>query len=320
MGFNKDTNEYEGLIYCFTNKLNGKKYIGQTQQSLKQRISNHLSKSSKRFYFQSALEKYGIDNFIIEVLDNISCKNKQELKLQLNEREKFYIAKHNTTNRNYGYNLTKGGECASIKFGIPVYQFDLHTGELINSYETMTSAALAMVGSENYNNILICARHETKQAYGFMWEFEPICNRVYTQEKIIRLDERVKVKQYTHYGELVKVWDCIQEASELICVDASSITDCCRGNISTCAGYVWRYENDNFNKYPISFRGKIIANYDDDFNLISIFQNAPAAAKYYSVTDSCIKGGLRNPNRKAHGYYWRYYEGDYDLKQLIVNL
>lgn len=104
--FNEKTQMYDGIIYCFTNKINNKKYVGQTQQTLKQRISNHLSKTNKKYYFQNALLKYGIDNFNIEILESISADTKNNLKLRLNNREKFYILKYKTTDHNYGYNLT----------------------------------------------------------------------------------------------------------------------------------------------------------------------------------------------------------------------
>ena len=92
--FNEKTQMYDGIIYCFTNKINNKKYVGQTQQTLKQRISNHLSKTNKKYYFQNALLKYGIDNFNIEILESISADTKNNLKLRLNKREKFYILKY----------------------------------------------------------------------------------------------------------------------------------------------------------------------------------------------------------------------------------
>lgn len=47
---------------------------------------------------------HGLENFKWEVVEY--CKNLKEL----NEREKFYIARDNTTDPTIGFNLTKGGD------------------------------------------------------------------------------------------------------------------------------------------------------------------------------------------------------------------
>ena len=90
-----------GCIYMYTNKINGKKYIGQTVRPLYRRHSQHLSQHDT--YFDRALAKYGRENFELEVLeDNISDEE------ELNKKEEYYIAKYDTFNN--GYNLNRGGK------------------------------------------------------------------------------------------------------------------------------------------------------------------------------------------------------------------
>ena len=50
-----------------------------------------------------AMQKYGIENFTLSILE--LCD-----KSKLNEREKFWIKKLNTNDKNCGYNLTEGGQ------------------------------------------------------------------------------------------------------------------------------------------------------------------------------------------------------------------
>lgn len=96
------------LIYCYTNLINNKKYIGQTN-NLKRRIKQHKDDSftnySEARYNQlihQAIRKYGLDNFEISILeDNIPTE-------LIDEKEKYYINKYNTIAPN-GYNLTEGG-------------------------------------------------------------------------------------------------------------------------------------------------------------------------------------------------------------------
>lgn len=90
-----------GVIYVITNKLNGKQYVGQTIQKLSVRLSRH--RNDKRPGISQAIQKYGWENFSVEVLEE--CKSREKL----NEREIFWIAKLNTKTPN-GYNLTTGGK------------------------------------------------------------------------------------------------------------------------------------------------------------------------------------------------------------------
>ena len=90
----------KGYIYKITNKVNGKSYIGQTRYTIEFRWRQHLHKKDNT-YFHNAIKKYGVDNFIVEKLEECNIED-------LNEKEIYYIAKYNTFKD--GYNLTIGGD------------------------------------------------------------------------------------------------------------------------------------------------------------------------------------------------------------------
>lgn len=90
------------IIYKITNEINKKIYIGQTKLSIEERFILHKNKRSNCRYLKSAFNKYGIENFKIEKIED--CKNFDEL----NFREMFWIKELNTLAPN-GYNLTTGG-------------------------------------------------------------------------------------------------------------------------------------------------------------------------------------------------------------------
>ena len=93
----------KNLIYCWL--LNNKLYIGQTT-NLGVRLKNYISGIyTETHYFARALNKYlrKKDSYFYIMC---VCDTKGEL----NEREKFYISKYDTTNRDKGYNLTHGGD------------------------------------------------------------------------------------------------------------------------------------------------------------------------------------------------------------------
>ena len=98
------------IIYKITNKINGKIYLGQTIQSIKDRISNHLADSKRdrksriKSKIHRAISKYGIVNFIFEVIDTATSQE------ELNQKEQSYINLYNSNKNEIGYNLLSGGK------------------------------------------------------------------------------------------------------------------------------------------------------------------------------------------------------------------
>ena len=98
------------LIYCLTNKINNKAYVGQTN-NLKRRMKEHKSTSfnpkscSYNDLIHKKIREYGWENFSIEVLeDNIP----QEL---IDMKEIYWIkSKCSYVGSNKGYNQTHGGQ------------------------------------------------------------------------------------------------------------------------------------------------------------------------------------------------------------------
>jgi group I intron endonuclease len=95
------------IIYEAINKINGKRYIGQTIYSLNHRKKQHLSSikynTTGCTLFKRAIKKYGSNNFEWKVID--SAKSHAEL----DAKESFWISFFGTTNPIKGYNLKGGG-------------------------------------------------------------------------------------------------------------------------------------------------------------------------------------------------------------------
>jgi len=106
-------NEIENRGYCVyvhTNKINGKKYVGQTSMGIEKRWGKngvgYLGKINGKYrqtLFARAILKYGWDNFQHEVIENNLTKEDAD------SLEKSLIKKLNTTNSKYGYNCKEGG-------------------------------------------------------------------------------------------------------------------------------------------------------------------------------------------------------------------
>ena len=84
---------FRGIIYKYTNKLNGKSYIGQTNDE-ERRIREHKTSRQYNNYFHNAIDKYGWDNFEYEVLVRVSSKTEKNLRFVLDTFERFYIKKN----------------------------------------------------------------------------------------------------------------------------------------------------------------------------------------------------------------------------------
>jgi group I intron endonuclease len=93
------------IIYKATNKITNKVYIGQTTHTLDKRIKNHIkeSKINSNRPFMLSINKYGLDNFMFEIID--SANNLDEL----NDKEIYWIDFYNSVSPN-GYNITGGGQ------------------------------------------------------------------------------------------------------------------------------------------------------------------------------------------------------------------
>ena len=94
-----------GFIYKITNNINNKIYIGKTLNSLEHRFNEH-KRDSKKIHcsnrpLYSAMKKYGVNNFSIEVIESADVE-------KLSERETYWIEYYDSYKK--GYNATKGGD------------------------------------------------------------------------------------------------------------------------------------------------------------------------------------------------------------------
>lgn len=165
-----------GHIYKITNLINGKIYIGQTIQSIKDRWYRHvgnskwISQHEANMTIKRAIRKYGKENFKLELIEN--CKREN-----LNDREKYWISYYDSYHT--GYNNTLGGQGGFKSFK----NNEKECQEIINLYKEGFS--LREIGKE-YNidkatvkGILI--RHNT--------ELRNKRNYKYTRETLLKILE-----------------------------------------------------------------------------------------------------------------------------------
>lgn len=90
-------------VYIHTNKVNGKKYVGQTCSKPNARWRNGFGyRDSPHFFY--AIQKYGWNSFDHEIVASHLTKE------EANNFEMLLIKRLGTKNPEYGYNLTLGGD------------------------------------------------------------------------------------------------------------------------------------------------------------------------------------------------------------------
>ncbi len=93
-------------LYLIRNKTNNKVYIGKTSEDPERRFyrHRHLAKQDRGFYLHSAISVHGEENFELIVLG--STNNEAEI----NDLERLGIEIFKSTDREFGYNGTCGGD------------------------------------------------------------------------------------------------------------------------------------------------------------------------------------------------------------------
>ena len=207
-----------GYIYKITNTKNNKIYIGKTTTCIQDRFSKHIYESKNAnvkgysFILHKAFRKYGIDNFIIEEVEEIDNS-------MLNDREIYWINAYSSMIPN-GYNMTFGGE-GSVKINYDLVYSLWDDGNSIAQIAKIVNHSISQIRHIllDYNNFSVEANAQrTIDA---------------TKKKVGQYDKNT--------NELIKIHDSIKDAAAAVNVDRSCISRCCSGKKKSSRGFVWRF-------------------------------------------------------------------------------
>lgn len=204
-------------IYCITNQINGKRYVGKTTNSVQERFQEHCRDSRKercnKRPLYDAMNKYGIENFIVEELEQVEDETKLE------EREIYWIQELQTYGKN-GYNATKGGDGKILydyKEVIELYNLGYTTSQVANKIGCDPSTVRKVLRA---NNIRL------REGFHRIMQFDLAGNYIQTFES----------------AKQAKLW--LQERGVTNNKTAGTlINECCRGKRSKMYGYIWKYES-----------------------------------------------------------------------------
>ena len=198
------------IVYIYTFP-NGKKYIGQTKNTLAQRAGSKGHRYKGQLVY-NAIEKYGWNNIQKEIF---KCKSKEEM----DELEKQLILKYKTQDRNFGYNIEPGGyESKSI------------------SEETRKKLSLAHSGEKNY----FYGKH-------YRGKDHPMFGKHHTEEAKQKMRLAHLGKTPTNAKKVIcietqKIYPSATSAAiELKLNYSGGIGRACEGRQKTAGGYHWAW-------------------------------------------------------------------------------
>ena len=242
---------FRGVIYrhwLINDKGIEKSYVGQTyQQTVEQRWNNgkgYLKDKDGKdadHNFARAIKKYGWDNFNHEVIGVVEADTKEQLILDLDEWEKYYIEKYDSFYN--GYNSTSGGQNGRVvNEETKQKQSEAHKGRQLGSenpnakkviclntlqvFDTSKDAG-AWCGIKNYSDIGISCKGIRQKTAGvhpiskekLVWMFLDDFDNSYMSEK--EIDEYIKERQKQ------KKHDCKgnknSNAKAIICLETKQI-------------------------------------------------------------------------------------------------
>jgi hypothetical protein len=275
-----------------TNKVNGKKYIGITCKKAEHRWNN--GKNYVRCsYFYNAIQKYGWDGFyhkiLFEELSEIEAKSK-EIEL---------IKKHNTTNKNHGYNLTFGGQS--------------------NIPNEETRKKMSQAGKGRIFTLTHRAKISEANSKRILSKYTK--NKISEKHKGKMLgSENPKARKIININTL-EVFGTIREASKKYKITESAISGNCRGNYHSAAGFRWMYYDEYIKTsaeeiFIITNKSIGVLASDNPYNskkVINIntgleFETIRKASKYYNLDCSSLVKCCKNKTKTCGGFKWMYYD------------
>ena len=292
-------------VYVHINKINGKKYYGITKQEVKNRWANGKG-YSKNEHFTNSINKYGWDNFEhIIVAKGLTEDEAKWLEIEL-------IREHDTTNRDKGYNITKGGE------GTNGYKHSEETKKKISeagkgktiSEEQRKKLSEAMKGKTHTEE----ARKKMSEAKKGH-EVSEETRRKFSEAMKTRKGKNSPRATKVYCIELNKYFDTITEACEYVgCSNDSNISMVLNGKRKTAGGYHWLYAEDvnqeNINRVMSeeynTNKGKATKVYCVELDMY--FDTVTEASKFVGCHRSNISAVLIGRYKTTKGYHWIYAE------------
>lgn len=287
------------IVYCTTNLINKKIYIGVHQCSDK--FDGYIgcgvystqpsTYNYPKTHFQYAVKKYGPKNFkriILKEFDN----QEDALNLEAELVDEKFLARKDV------YNMVLGGCQGDTTVSKPCYQYDLK-GNFIAEYKSQQQAALSV--NRGFTTIKR-AIHEKIKAANYFWTEEYVKSLDLSEFKTT--DNKVLVFQYSGSGEYDCCYESISAAARVNNAATTNISRACKLGYKVNGKYFSYTFQPTFDKAnSISVRGRKVYQYSLSGNFIAEYQNCRQAELSIGA-----KNGLSHAiklGRTFAGFQWK---------------
>lgn len=227
-----------GYIYLRTNKINGKKYVGQVTTKRFKARQNKWKTISVQYAgkaIDAARAKYGIESFDFKILKE--CED-EEL-----DKWEIYFIKELNTKVPYGYNMTDGGGGTS---GFTISEetrkklSETHKGKH-HSDETKKKLSETHKGEKNH----MYGKHlseETKKKIGRALKGKHLSEE--TRKKMSDNSSKKPVLQLNkETNEIIAEFPSIKEIERIFGYSHQNISACCneKPQHKSAYGFKWKY-------------------------------------------------------------------------------
>lgn len=213
----------EGIIYRWTNKKNGKKYIGQTIHPDKRYQQHKRGERADSQVIDRAILKYGPKNFDYTVLQTIQADTREELRRLLDEAEIASIRLEQSYYKTgLGYNMTLGGMTRGTYTHTETTKIKLSR---IKKGKKLSEAAKRNI-AEGHRGLKLSEEHKA------------------SLQKAHKADMK-HVRQFTVDEVLVAEYDSIKAAERTTGINRGGISACINGKQQRTTGrdgvsYTWK--------------------------------------------------------------------------------
>lgn len=295
-------------VYMHTSP-NGKRYIGITrQENPERRWGSSGCGYVDNKHFWRAIQKYGWNNFLHEVLFDGLTKEEAE------QKEKELIAYYDSTDQTKGYNITAGGGYNINAILRPVKQYT-SDGAFIQEYESIKYGSI--VTNINKSAISLCCNNKAKLAGGCIWQFSDV---ELTEEHIDwcnsdkRSENCIAVHKYSMNGEFIQEYKSMTIAALENDTSLTSILLCCKGEYKTVANSIWRYAWEELTQEHIKWCNtlssdsvkKEINQYLKDGTFVCTYDSIEEAHLKTNINRCSISACCRNEYKTAGNFLWRF--------------